>query len=84
MDDKLSLDLPGAKQWTRFEEGHGSKVLRSLGHCLFTPDASQTYGELGLWGKWEAPSHVRRRVFPVAARIEWADRRPLWAMRSLL
>jgi hypothetical protein len=65
------LAAPGIKAWTRVEDGHGRKFLRTSGRSLESLDARPADGELGFWGEWEAPSQAE----PVSTRV--ADG-PLW------
>lgn len=53
------LDAPGRKEWTRVEEGHGRKFLRSPGRFLSDLETDTAEGEIGFWGEWGR--HLRPR-----------------------
>lgn len=71
------LSAPGIKAWTKVEEGHGRKFLRSPGRYLLHVDAPPVDGEIGFWGEWEAPSHVDAVSNPVSDGPDWIHQ-PFW------
>ena len=75
------LDAPGTKAWTRVEEGHGRKFLRSPGRFLSTLDAEPADDELGFWGEWEAPSQTEPASTRVPDGPRWIHR-PFWSHQA--
>ena len=72
------LAAPGIKAWTKVEEGHGRKFLRSPGRFLAAMGAAPVEDEIGFWGEWEAQSEAEAIGNPVPHGPRWIHR-PFWA-----
>jgi hypothetical protein len=75
------LAAAGIKAWTRVEDGHGRKFLRSPGRSLESLDARPADGELGFCSEWEAPSEATAVSTSVPDGPRWIHC-PFWSHQA--